>query len=446
VRYLWIALFCLRAFAQDFTALEQSARDELARLHVPGASIALVRGDRVVWAKGIGIANVETNEPVRPEMVFRLGSTTKMFTAAALAGLSVEGRIDLEMPIGKYIAGLPPRLAQVKAGQLLSHTAGIHDEAPMYGSHDDSALGAGIRAWTDDWLFTAPGKIFSYSNPGYWLAGYLVEVLSGKPYADAMDARLFQPLGMQHTTLRPLLAVTWPLAQGHDASGPFAPHVARPAADNAASWPAGSIFSNTGDLARFVIAFLGDGMLEGKRVLDPKTIALLSTPHARYPDSDEWYGYGLSIREYRGVHVLEHGGSRMGYGSFIRMAPEKRVAVIVQTNRSGANLPATVDKAMELLLPLKESPAKPAPKSLAVTPQDAVRHVGVYRNGDQSIEIAARDGKLFLKRTSGSDAALVKHSESRYAVEGGGEYVMTGGAGGRTEYVTAGSRSLARVR
>jgi len=444
VRYLWIALLSVRAFAQDFTALEQSARDELARLHVPGASIALVRGDRVVWAKGVGIANVETNEPVRPDMVFRLGSTTKMFTAAALAGLAVEGRIDLDAPIGKYIAGLPPRLSRVTAGQLLSHTAGIHDEAPMYGSHDDSALGAGIRSWTDDWLFTAPGKIFSYSNPGYWLAGYLVEVLSGKPYADAMDARLFQPLGMQHTTLRPLLAMTWPLAQGHDAAGTSAPRVARPAADNAASWPAGSIFSNVDDLTRFVIAFLGDGTLEGKRLIDPKTIALLSAPHARYPGSDESYGYGLSIREYRGVHVLEHGGSRMGYGSFIRMAPERRVAVIIETNRSGATLPATLDKAMELLLPLQER-RTPALKSLAVTPQDAARHAGVYRNGDQSIEIVGREGKLFLKRTNGGEVALVKRSETRYAAEGGAEYVMTGD-GGRTEYVTSGSRSLARVR
>jgi D-alanyl-D-alanine carboxypeptidase len=198
------SLFLLPAYCQtpDFAALEQSASAELARLHIPGASIAIVRGDRVIYTKAIGTANVETGEPLRSEMLFRLGSTTKMMTAAALVGLAVEGKIDLNQPIGKYLSGLTPMLAGVTANQLLSHTAGIHDEAPMQGSHDDAALGSGIRAWTDAWFFTAPGKIISYANPGYWVAGYLVEVLTGKPYADAMEERVFRPLGMTRTTLR----------------------------------------------------------------------------------------------------------------------------------------------------------------------------------------------------------------------------------------------------
>src|ERR1044071_8554160 len=134
IRISLAALFAaaLSLAAQDFAAVEQAARDELAQLHVPGASIAIVRGDRVVYMKGVGIANSETNEAVRPEMVFRLGSTTKMFTATALAGLAVEGRIDLNAPIGKVLTGLRPRLSAITANQLLSHTAGIHDEAPMY--------------------------------------------------------------------------------------------------------------------------------------------------------------------------------------------------------------------------------------------------------------------------------------------------------------------------
>ncbi|SPF38671.1 putative Serine-type D-Ala-D-Ala carboxypeptidase [Candidatus Sulfopaludibacter sp. SbA4] len=244
MRFVALAgLVSLSLVAQDFAPLEQSAREELAKFNVPGAAMAIVKGDRVVFSKGFGTANVETGEAVRPEMLFRLGSTTKMFTATALVELSLEGKIDLDAPIGKYLAWLPPKLSQITASQLLSHTAGIHDEAPMYGSHDDAALGNGIRAWTDGWLFTAPGKIFSYANPGYWMAGYLVEALSGKTYADAMEERVFRACAMARTTLRPTTAMTWPLAQGHDAVGGKIA-VARPAADNAASWPAGSIFSN----------------------------------------------------------------------------------------------------------------------------------------------------------------------------------------------------------
>src|SRR6185436_7169616 len=110
-----------------------------------------------------------------------------------------------------------------------------------------------------------------------------------------MKERVFDPLGMKRTTLRPLVAMTWPLAQGHDGTS-----VARPAADNASGWPAGSMFSNVGELARFVVAFLNDGTIEGKRALDPKVIAMLSTPHAKYPGSADTYGYGLTLREHRG--------------------------------------------------------------------------------------------------------------------------------------------------
>jgi CubicO group peptidase (beta-lactamase class C family) len=441
-----ISLPLLAQPTPDFGALEQSARAELARLNVPGASIAIVRDSQVIFSKGFGTANVETGEPVRPEMLFRLGSTTKMLTATALVGLAVEGKLDLNAPIGKYISGLPPKLSRITANQLLTHTAGIHDEAPMYGAHDDSALGNGIRSWTDDWLFTAPGKIFSDSNPGYWLAGYLVETLSGKPYADAMEERVFRPCSMSRTTLRPTTAMTWPLSQGHqEAGGKVA--VARPAADNAASWPAGSVFSSTGDLARFVTAFLNDGKIDGAQAIDPKVFAILSSPHARYPDSADSYGYGLTIHDVRGVHIVEHAGSRMGYGSFIRMAPEQHIAIIVLTNRTGAELPATVEKASELLLPLEPKPAPQPKATLPISVEDLRRHAGVYRNGDQRLEIVAEGDRLLLKQGLSSAATLVKHSEARYALEGRGaaEIVMVAGPNGQTEYVHNGSRSFARV-
>jgi CubicO group peptidase (beta-lactamase class C family) len=447
VRYVAITLFCARLFAQDFSAVEQTAREELTRTRVPGASIVLIKGDRVVFTKGAGTANVETGEPVRPEMLFRLGSTTKMFTAGALVGLALEGKLDLNAPIGRYVMGLPPRLSEITANQLLSHTAGIRDEAPMYGSHDDSALATGIHSWTDDWLFTKPGKIYSYSNPGYWMAGYLVELLSGKPYADAVDQRIFQPLGMGRTTLRPLMAMTYPLAQGHEAPPGNVARIARPAADNAASWPAGSIFSNTQDLARFVIAFLNDGRLEGRQVLDPRVIAQLSSTHARYPDSQDSYGYGLTVRDTRGVHILEHGGSRMGYGSMIRMIPEHRAAIIILTNRTGANLPETADRAMELIAPMQPKSPRPQKPVLPISDEDVRRVAGTYRNGDQTLEIVAEGGKLYLKRPNNVKAALSKRSDVRFGAEGiPGDLVMVPGASGKAEFLNQGSRSLARVK
>ena len=228
--------------------------------------MSIVSGDRVVFSKGYGVASVETREPVRPEMLFRLGSTTKMFTAAALVLLAEKGAVDLNAPIGNYVKDLQPKIAQLTAHQLLTHTSGFLDEAPMFGSDDESALEKEVRSWTANRFFTEPGRIYSYSNPAFWLAGFVVESVSGKRYADELTASLFKPLGMSRTTLRPLVAMTYPIAQGHD-DWPKGPAVIRPAANNAASWPAGSIFSSVEDLSRFVIAFVNGGRIGGDQVL-----------------------------------------------------------------------------------------------------------------------------------------------------------------------------------
>jgi len=445
-RTLLFALLASCALAQtpDFSVLDPTATQELLKLHIPGASVAIVKGDRVIYSKGFGAADIETREAIKPEMLFRLGSTTKMFTAAALVGLSIEGKIDLNAPLGKYLNFLPPALAKITADQLLSHTSGLRDEAPMYGSHDDSGLGNGIHAWTDAWLFTQPGKIISYSNPGYWMAGYLTETITRLPYADAMESRLFKPLGMTRTTLRPTMAMTWPLAQGHEyADAKF--KIARPAADNTATWPAGSIFSNTHDLAQFVIAFMNEGRLDGKAVLDPKTIKLMSTPHAPIPGSRESYCYGLVSSDERGVHILAHSGSRMGYGSEIRMIPSERVAVIVQTNRSGATLPETADQALGLLVHLDPKPAANPKSALTLTAADLANLPGVYKNGDQQIEITARENKLFVKRGRAAETPLAKHSETAYAAATGGELIAIPRKDGKAEYLHSGLRSFARV-
>jgi CubicO group peptidase (beta-lactamase class C family) len=329
----------------------------------------------------------------------------------------------------------------VTANQLLSHTAGIHDEAPMNGPHDDAALGNGIRAWTDAWFFTQPGRIISYANPGYWVAGYLVEVETGKPYADAMRDRIFAPLGMTRTTLRPTVAMTFPLAQGHDVVD-GKPHVIRPAADNASGWPAGSVFSNVHDLSRFVIAFLNEGRVDGRQVLDPRTIALMSAPHAAIPGSTRSYGYGLEIGDWRGVHVVQHSGSRSGYGSDIRMIPAERAAVIVQTNKSGATLPDTAGKALEMLVTL--APQENVRRVRRdITALDLQRDPGTYRNGNERIEITAREGNLYIKRGNAPEEAMVKYGDSEY---GPTIVMMVRGADGKTEYVHSGLRSFARVR
>jgi CubicO group peptidase (beta-lactamase class C family) len=109
----------------DFTQIEKVALEELKQTNTPGAAVSIVSGDRVVFVKGFGISNIETGMPVTPDILFRIGSVTKLFTAFVLVTLAEEEKIKLDAPIGNYVKGLNPQLSQVTVHQLLSHTAGM---------------------------------------------------------------------------------------------------------------------------------------------------------------------------------------------------------------------------------------------------------------------------------------------------------------------------------
>jgi len=433
----------------DFSSLERVVLAELSETNTPGAAVGIVSGDRVIFARGFGVSDVETSASVTPDMLFRLGSTTKMFTAAALVKLVQEGKLRLDEPIGKYAKGLSPAIGRLTSAQLLSHTAGLKDDAVMFGKHDDAELGETVRALKDDFVFAAPGSIFSYSNPGYWLAGYVIEQVSGRAYADQMSESLFKPLGMERTTLRPTMAMTFPLSQGHERAGKEKPKVIRPFADNTGNWPAGSMFSSVNDLARFVIAFMNNGKLEGKPVLSPSLIAELSKPRAEVPGSDSKYGFGLSIGPLRGVHVVQHAGSRSGFGSLIRMAPEHRFAVIILINRTGGTLNKTAEKAMELMLPLVEAKKESEPGPRTMTEAEMTRYIGVYGDVQNRIELLMKQGQLYLKRGS-QEGLVTKTGNSRFSAMIQGEapaleFEIVPGADGNAEFLHIGMRAMKRV-
>lgn len=436
-----------RPAAPDFAELERVATAELAETNTPGAAIGVVKGDRLIYAKGVGVSNVETGAPVTPDMLFRLGSTTKMFTAAGVLLLAGEGKLKLDEPIAKYAKGLSPKIGSLTAHQLLTHTSGLRDEAVMFGRHDDDALGETVRALKDDFFFAAPSRIYSYSNPGYWLAGYLIEAVSGGFYADQLNDRIFKPLGMERTTLRPTMAMTWPLAQGHNSMGAAKPAVIRPAADNAGNWPAGSIFSSVNDLSRWVIALINDGRLDGKQVLPSTLFQQLSEPRVDTPGGQQKYGYGLSSGRDRGAFIVEHSGSRAGYGSLIRMAPDAKVAVILLMNRSGGSLPKTADKAMELMLRL-EAKGKDETKPLTMTSVEMTRYAGVYGVPSNTIALSIKDGALWFQ-SGGEQGQVRKVADARFqAINPGGsqiaEFTLIAGADGKAEFLHMGGRTLSR--
>src|SRR5712691_8920192 len=290
----------------------------------------------------------------------------------------------------------------------------------------------------------------SYSNPGLTLAGYVLEQIAQKPYADVIDERLFKPLGMNRSTFRPTVAMTWPLAQGHATTGADPPTIVRPFADHAGYWPAGFMFSNVSDLARFTIAFMNDGIIDGRAVLKPSAIATLSTGYVDVPSSAEpsRYGYGLTTATHRGVRVVEHGGAIPGFGASVRMLPEHKAAVVILVNRSGAGLPKTSERALEMLAPLQPATTlSTAP--IAMDTGEMAKYAGSYTNPPVRVELVLRDGKLYFRR-EGQEAEVTKIGDLRFQVApaAGGtpqSFALVPRPDGAIAFLHMGSRAFKRV-
>jgi CubicO group peptidase (beta-lactamase class C family) len=433
------------AHAADFSALDELALSEMKRLGVPGASIAIVEDGKVVHARGYGVRSIEESEPVTADTLFRLGSTTKMFTAAGLVCLAEEGKIKLDAPIGGFVKGLHPDVAKVTAHQLLTHTAGLADTGMMTGPHDESALKANVLALGEKDFFEDPGRIYSYSNPGYWVAGFVQEELAEVSYAEHLRQRIFVPLGMERSTFSPLEAMTWPLAIGHEFDGARPPKVVRPLADHAGTWPAGQMFTTAPEFARFCVALMNEGEFEGKQVFPTAVVEKLCAPHVEVPCEERHYGYGLGVLNKAGLRWLSHAGSRTGYGSIATMCPGKKFAVVILCNKTGMNLSTVAEKAAEVVLGVAPT-TQPQRPPLAMTEAEMKDFAGMYVNGSSRAVLKVEDGKL----VTAEEVAVSKVGENRFVRPASEkspamEFSFVRDTGGRITHLMSRGRAMKRV-
>ena len=436
--------------AIDTVAIDASVREEMRLTRAPGASIAIVVGDSVVYAKGFGVASIETGAPVTPDMLFRVGSVRKMFTGLTAVMLSSQGKVDLRAPIGRYAKGLHRRMARVTLDQLLSHAGGMTNEAAGDGPHDDAALGRRVRGWGEEHSFTQPGDIYSYSGPGYWLAGYAIEQAAGAAYADVVAREVLAPLGMTRSTFRPTMAMTWPLALDHRVTNDSV-RLLRPYPDDITTWPSGSLFSSARDLSRLAIALMHDGRVGGRQAIPAEAIRVMQTRHASVPGGDCGYTYGLSDCVRGRVRTLNHYGFRIGSGAVFTVVPDQKLAVIILANRNGAIFGRTERTVLDLMLPpghaASESESRP------IKPDAAARRrfAGVYTSYPDTLRITERRDSLVYRYgdTVQSVRADASDPNAVLVVNAGGDveqqFMLVRGRDGRTEYLHDGLNAFRRI-
>lgn len=430
----------------DFRILDTLIDSEMKATATPGAAVAVVLGNQVVYVRYAGVASVETGVAVTEQTLFRTASTTKMLTAAATLIEAERLRLDLTAPVGGLARGLPATFRAASLRELLTHSGGMRDGASYYGPHDDDALERAVRSWPSDYRFAPAGDVFSYSNLGYDLAARVLESVTGDRFADLMRRALFAPFGMTHSTVRPLEAMTYPFAQGHDLDADGIARVVRPFADDSRYWANGGVFTTAVEFSRFVRTLLNGGQLDGRAVMSPALTAEMLRGYVDVPGTraseHAQYGYGLNVKTLRGFTTLQHGGERIGFGSVVRMVAEQRFGIVILTNRTGSYLPKTLEAASALAVPSRPVPAK---EGQPFTSLEA--RAGRYVNVPDTLAFEViGSGNGFLLRRSGDTAAvaLVRSADGRY-VAGDLALVFVKGKRSGKHYMHLAGRSLRRI-
>lgn len=431
-------------------ALDSAITAELARTRTPGAQVAVVVDGKLAYSKGYGVADIETKRPVTEHTLFRVGSVTKMVTAATLTQLAADGTLDLQAPIARYVTELQGRkVGTVTTHQLLTHGAGWLDNAVAYGRMGEGALGEVMREVGDTLFITEPDRVISYSNPGYSMAGYVAERAGDARFGALTDRLVLRNLGMPRATFRPLEAMTVDFSQGHVGPPAGDGTVVRPFTENTAQWAAGFLFSSAGELARFTMALMDGGMLEGRRVLAEQAVRQMTTGHRAIPGSAARYGYGLRVETVGGRRVWAHGGAINGFDAQVTMFPDQRLAVIVFDNRSGAPLRGITDLVAQRAAGIApaSAPATPAPRD--ATAAERAQLVGSYAHGPLRVTLFEKDGALMLRQGPGEMPVRLVGDDRLVTVPPQGEpttVLLVRGADGRVEFLHQGLRAIPRQR
>src|SRR5579872_1708619 len=365
---------------------------------IPGLALALTDRNGLLRVTTYGYSDIETKTPVTSETRFEIGSISKSFTAISLLQLREQGKFDPQQPITGYLPwfSVHSPYRPITGHDVMTHTAGLprdRDDIP-------SSLyqAAGVR---DRWVGYEPGKYFAYSNVGYQIMGYLLQEITGRPYAEAVRAHILQPLGMDHSdavftddTYKRLAVGYSPLYDDRPYN-PAEPLI--PAAWQEYASGDGSIVSTAPDLAAYLRMLLNHGTGPNGRIISEESWKLLTQKAVRVPGEETtWYGYGIFSREVEGHRYIGHSGGMIGYSTRMEGDLDSGLGVVALENAPlGPDDIASF--ALEAVRAASEDKSLPALPEEAPVVKDAADYAGTY---------AAANGRKFTISNDGGQVAL----------------------------------------
>ncbi len=302
---------------------------------IPGLAIAVAVNGELVWSEAFGYADLEAKRRATPATQFRIGSVSKPVTAAAVALLVEQGKLDLDAPIRRYVPSFPDKGAVITTRQLAGHLAGIRhyqgDEFLLNRRY--RTVVEALAIFQNDPLRHPPGARFAYSSYGWNLISAVVEAASGQEFLGYMSRSVFVPLGLRHTAPDRKDSVMADRTKFYERAG--SGFALAPEVDNSYKWAGGGFVATAEDLVRFGSAHLAPGFLK------PETLELLFTPQRTTAGEATPYGVGWFVsRDSLGHRVVYHGGGSVGGTTAFGLDRDSRVVFALVTNLSNARLDA----------------------------------------------------------------------------------------------------------
>lgn len=365
---------------------------------IPGVALAIsLNGERHL--RGFGVTSVENPLPVTQSTFFQIGSITKTFTGTALLRLAEQGRVDLDAPIRTYLPTF--RVADSVASErttirtLLTHVGGW--EGDLF---DDLGNGNDALAGIVDEMATLPqiapfGTFWSYNNAGFYVAGRIIEVVTGKPYEDALAELVLGPLGLRQTHAQASDVMTYRFAVGH-AGPPTRPIVLRPWTLPRAMTPAGGLIANATDLLNYGEFHLDGIAADGSRVLTVASLRRMWETQIGKQTPNEEMALTWNVSTVGDVRVLWHDGFAVGQAAALLAVPSKRLVVAVLTNSvHGERLNRDLRRAIVREY-LGVNHVDPTP--VAIPTADLARYTGRYSRPFMDVIVTVVGDRLMIQQ------------------------------------------------
>lgn len=442
--------------------LDGMMKAQVEELHIPGAVIAVVKDGRVLYAQGYGYSNIAKGTPIDPATsLFRIGSTSKLFTWTAVMQLVEQGKLNLDADVNTYLRGfkIPATFAKaITVRDLMTHSAGFEDGGLGYLIGDSSTPAKSIEASLKEHMparVRPPGVLSSYSNYSAALAGLIVQDVSGIPFDEYVRRNILEPLNMTYATFQePLPANLKPygVTAYTKEKGVFA---AKPFEYVGGFRPAGSGSMSAMAMTHFMIAHLQNGQYGNNRILQPQTAQLM---HSRaFANDPRLPGMALGFYEQRmnGLRVIGHEGDTQHFHTAMFLIPDKQVGIFMSYVGTGAEpvRPGTLQSFFDRYYPVPPPTIPPAPADFAQTAQ---KYTGAYRFARHSstkfdkalmvasspinVSILPKQGRLLITGLGQKPAQFAPVGDSLFQqVEGDYRIGFTEDASGRVTRMSVGA-------